>query len=106
MIRAELLNLSFLVCAIAKVLLMTGIGMGAAVALLAECCGFRVVALGIEEFGTGALRPEQSESGQVSGVKLELVSDFLSASSMEIAGRENPAISAHPDFQLRGTEST
>ena len=106
MIRAELLNLSFFVCAIAKVLLMTGIGMGAAVALLAECCGFRVVAFGIEEFGTGALRPEQSESGQVSGVKLELVSDFLSASSMEIAGRENPAISAHPDFQLRGTEST
>jgi len=49
--KAELLNLSLFISAIAKVLLMTGVGVGGAVALFAECCGFRVVALGIEMCG-------------------------------------------------------
>ena len=44
--RSELLNLWLFISAIAKVLLMTGLGMGGVVALFAECCGFRVVALG------------------------------------------------------------
>lgn len=47
--RSELCNLSLFVSAIAKFLLMTGLGMGGAVALFAECCGFRVVALGFEK---------------------------------------------------------
>ena len=47
--RSELLNLSLFISAIAKFLLMTGLGMGGVVALLAECCGVRVVALGIEK---------------------------------------------------------
>jgi hypothetical protein len=56
--HSELLNLSLFVSAIAKVLLMTGVGMGGVVALLAECCGFRVVALGVDQVsGDGQLAP-------------------------------------------------
>lgn len=54
--HSELLNLSLFVGAIAKVLLMTGVGVGGAIALLAECCGFRVVALGIEKVLGEAVR--------------------------------------------------
>jgi len=54
--RSELFNLSLFVSAIAKVLLMTGLGMGGAVALFAECSGVRVVALGFEKVsGLGQL---------------------------------------------------
>ena len=54
--HSELSNLSLFVSAIAKVLLMTGVGVGGAVALFAECCGFRVVALGIEKVSGEAVR--------------------------------------------------
>jgi hypothetical protein len=67
--HAELSNLSLLAHCIAKAALLTGLGPGLMSAIL------------FHKFGVGALRPEQSESGHVSGVKLEFVSDFLSASS-------------------------
>ena len=47
----ELSNLWLFLCAIAKVLVMTGVGVGGVIVLVAECCGFRVVALGFEKFG-------------------------------------------------------
>lgn len=47
--NAELSYLSLFVRAIAKVLLMTGLGMGVTLALIAECCGFRICALGFEK---------------------------------------------------------
>lgn len=45
----ELHNLSLFVSALAKFLLMTGVGIGGAIALIAECCGWKIVALGIEQ---------------------------------------------------------
>ena len=56
----ELHYLSLFVRAIVKVLLMTGLGMGGALALLAECCGFRVVALGIEKVSERAVSRDTS----------------------------------------------
>jgi len=55
-VNSELLNLSLFVAAIAKVLLMTGVGVGGAIALVAECCGFKVVALGFEKQNSSRLR--------------------------------------------------
>lgn len=53
----ELSNLSLFVCALAKFLLMTGVGLGGAIALVAECCGFRVVALGFEKVSQPVSQP-------------------------------------------------
>lgn len=56
---AELHNLSLFVSALAKFLLMTGLGIGGAIALVAECCGWKIpvkiVALGIEQVRGGQL---------------------------------------------------
>jgi len=52
---SELSNLLLFFTAIAKFLLITGVGLGGAVVVLAECCGFRVVALGIEKVSERAV---------------------------------------------------
>jgi len=51
----ELSNLLLFFTAIAKFLLITGVGLGGAVVVIAECCGFRVVALGVEKVRSGQL---------------------------------------------------
>lgn len=61
-------NLFLLFLAIAKVSLLTALGLAITAAIL------------FEKFGTGALRPEQSESGHVLGSNPRFVSDSLSAS--------------------------
>lgn len=47
--NSELLNLALFVYAIAKVLAMTGLGLAGVVVVMAECCGFRICALGLEK---------------------------------------------------------
>lgn len=68
--HSELLNLQLFAAAIVKVLLMTGLGPGIAIAIL------------FEKFGVGAVRPQQSESGHVRGSNPRFVSDFFSANSI------------------------
>jgi hypothetical protein len=68
--HSELLNLYLFASAMAKAALLTGFAPGIAALFL------------FNKFGTGALRPEQSESGHVRGSNLRFVSDSLSASSM------------------------
>lgn len=51
----EFHNITLFFSAIAKVLLMTGLGIGGAVALIAECCGWKIVALGIEQVSERAV---------------------------------------------------
>lgn len=68
----ELHNLSLFVSALAKFLLMTGLGIGGAIALIAECCGWKIVpvkivALGIEQVPGGQLATRskrRSEAGR------------------------------------------
>ena len=48
-------NLSLFIRAIAKVLLMTGLGLGGALALVAELYGVRIVELGFEQVRGGQL---------------------------------------------------
>ena len=62
--NSELSNLWLFVCAIAKFLAMTGVGLAGAVVVLAECCGVRVIALGFEKV-----------QHQVRGGQLALLSD-------------------------------
>jgi hypothetical protein len=70
--HSELSNLWLFAQMLWRVALLTGIGPGIAIAIL------------LDKFGTGALRPEQSESGHVRGSNPRFVSDSLSASSIEI----------------------
>ena len=49
----ELHNLSLFFSAIAKFLLMTGLGIGGAVALIAECCGWKIADFGFEKVSVG-----------------------------------------------------
>ena len=53
--NSETLNLLLFVYAIAKFLAMTGLGLAGAIVVIAECCGFRFVALGIEKVRGGQL---------------------------------------------------
>ena len=70
---SELLNLWLFVYAIAKFLAMTGVGLAGAVVALAECCGFRVVALGFEkvqhQVSVGGQLAERTELLAVAGSK-------------------------------------
>lgn len=54
----EFLNFMLFLYAIAKVLAMTGLGLAGVVVVMAECCGFRLAALGIEEVRGGQLATE------------------------------------------------
>jgi hypothetical protein len=72
--HSELLNVWLFASVIARVLLATGLGPAIAIAIL------------IEKFGTGALRPGQSESGHIRGSNLRFVSDFFLASSKNSGG--------------------
>lgn len=46
---SEVHNIWLFFYAIAKVLAMTGLGLAAAIAVIAECCDLRIVALGVEQ---------------------------------------------------------
>jgi hypothetical protein len=78
---------------IVKCALVTGLGPAIAIAFL------------FEKFGTGALRPEQSESGHVLGSNPRFVSDSLSASSIISGGGQLvlPVMEAMPTASLRAT---
>ena len=71
---SEIANLWLFLLLLGKVAFYTGLGPAIAIAFL------------FEKFGTGALRPAQSESGQIRGSNPRVVSDFLSASSISTSG--------------------
>ena len=59
----ELRNFLLFLFAIAKLLLLTSVGVGVAIAVIAERCGLRVVAFGVEKSsGDGQLATALSNS--------------------------------------------
>jgi hypothetical protein len=72
--NSELSNFSLFASVLWKAGTMTAILPGIAIAFL------------FEKFGTGARRPEQSESGHVRGSNPRFVSDFLLAGSKSSGG--------------------
>jgi hypothetical protein len=123
-VRSELLNLSLFVSAIAKVLLMTGVGLGGAVALFAECCGFRVVALGLETFGVAgarrglrvrsflALLQQRRRSdcrsivyGESTGTLTSPLCDLATPNSQVRAGQLAPKLNLIPANEFNGATS-
>ena len=50
----ELSNFALLLYAIARAAILCGILPGMAIAILAECCGFRIVAFGVEQVRSGS----------------------------------------------------
>jgi hypothetical protein len=66
-------NLCLLFLAIAKVLLMTGLGPAIAIAILYECYGVRIVRVGVEKVSAGGQLAERN--------KLLAVAEFRNAAT-------------------------
>ena len=64
-LNSETLNLLLFVYAIAKFLALTGLGLAGVIVVIAECCGFRFVALGVEKVRGDRTLSRSNRDGQL-----------------------------------------
>lgn len=78
--KREVVDVGIFLFAIAKVLFSTGLGLGIAIAVIAERAGFRVVALGVEQVRSES-RPSRfgKRSGQLADTATSPLRKVMSA---------------------------
>ncbi len=85
--RAELLNFSIFLFAIARAFILTSVGVGIAIAVIAERCGFQIVALGVEQVRS-ASRPsalKTSGDGQLAYSEKSALATWATSPSRKVS---------------------